>query len=72
LDININLSFSLVQSIQGIVSNMDCASNFQSIEFFNNMDLVWRKDVQHGRARIIKVECAYIPHARVSKKLNGE
>jgi hypothetical protein len=36
------------------------------------MDLVWRKDVQHGRANIIKVECAYIPHAWVSKNLNGK
>jgi hypothetical protein len=36
------------------------------------MDLVWKKDVRHGGAYIIEVECAYIPHARVSKNLNGE
>jgi hypothetical protein len=36
------------------------------------MDLVWKKDVQHGGAHIIEVECAYIPHARISKNLNGE
>jgi hypothetical protein len=58
---------------------MGCASKFQSIEIqnprrspFNNMDLVSRKDVQHEGAHIIEVECAYIPHARVSKFLNGE
>jgi hypothetical protein len=36
------------------------------------MDLVWKKDVQHGGAHIIKVECAYIPHAWISKFLNNE
>jgi Fe2+ transport system protein B len=36
------------------------------------MDLVWKKDVQHGRAHIIKVECAYIPHAQISEFLNSE
>ncbi len=36
------------------------------------MDLVWEKDVQHGRAHIIKVECAYIPHAGILIFLNGE
>jgi hypothetical protein len=36
------------------------------------MDLVWRKDVQHGGPHIIEVECAYIPHAQVSKFINGE
>jgi hypothetical protein len=58
---------------------MGCASKPQSIEIqnlrrspFNNMDLVWRKDVRHGRAHIIKVEYAYIPHSRVLKFLNGE
>jgi hypothetical protein len=30
---------------------------------FNNMDLVWKKKVQHGGAHIIEVEFAYIPHA---------
>jgi len=25
--------------------------------------LVWEKNVRHGRAHIIEVECAYIPHA---------
>jgi len=30
---------------------------------YNNMDLVWKKDVRHGGAHIIEVECAYIPHA---------
>jgi len=33
---------------------------------------VWKKDVQHGRAHIIKVECAYIPHAQISEFLNSE
>jgi hypothetical protein len=49
---------------------MGHVSKSQSIEIqnprkspFNDMDLVWKKDVQHGRAHIIKVECAYIPHA---------
>jgi hypothetical protein len=36
------------------------------------MDLVWKKDVWYGKAHIIKVECAYIPHAQISKFLNGE
>jgi hypothetical protein len=79
LDININLPSFLVQSIQGIVSNMGCASKSQSIEIqnpwkspFNNMDLVWKKDFQHGRPHIIKVECAYIPHAWILEFLNGE
>ncbi len=39
---------------------------------FNNMDLMWKKKVQHGRAHIIEVECAYIPHAQISEFLNGE
>ncbi len=39
---------------------------------FNNMDLVWKKNVRHGGAHIIEVECAYIPHAQTSKILNGE
>jgi hypothetical protein len=30
---------------------------------FNNMNLVWKKNVRHGKAHIIKVECAYITHA---------
>ncbi len=58
---------------------MGHASKFQSIEIqnprkspFNNMDLVWRKNVWHGGEHIIEVECAYIPHARVLKILNGE
>ncbi len=58
---------------------MGHASKSQYIEIqnpkkspFNNMDLVWKKDVQHGGAHIIEVECAYIPHARISKFLNGE
>jgi hypothetical protein len=29
-------------------------------------------DNQHGRAHIIKVECAYIPHAGILIFLNGE
>jgi len=33
---------------------------------------VWKKYVRHGRAHIIEVECAYIPHARISEFLNGE
>ncbi len=36
------------------------------------MYLVWRKDVPYGGSHIIEVECAYIPHAQVSKNLNGE
>jgi hypothetical protein len=36
------------------------------------MDLLWRKDVRHGGAHIIEVECAYIPHAQVLEFLNGE
>ncbi len=36
------------------------------------MDLVWKKYVQHGRAHIIKVECAYVPHARILEFINGE
>ncbi len=79
MDININLLFFLVQSTQNIVSNMGYASKSQYIKFqnpkkspFNNMDLVWKKDVQHGGAHIIEVECAYIPHAWISKFLNSE
>jgi hypothetical protein len=34
---------------------------------FNNIDLVWEKHVQHGGAHIIKIEYAYIPHARILK-----
>jgi len=58
---------------------MGHASKSQFIEIqnpkrlpFNNMDLVWRKDVWHGGAHIIGVECAYIPHAQVLKFLNSE
>jgi len=58
---------------------MGCASKFQYIEIqnpkkspFNNMDLVWKKDVQHGGAHIIEAKCAYIPHARILKFLNSE
>jgi hypothetical protein len=58
---------------------MGHASKSQYIEIqnpkkspFNNMDLVWKKNVRHGRAHIIELECAYIPHARISKFLNGE
>ncbi len=79
MDININLLSFLVQSTQGIVLNMGRASKSQYIEIhnpkkssFNNMDLVWKNDVWHGRAHIIKVECAYIPHAWILKFLNGE
>ncbi len=79
MDININSLFFLVQSAQGIVSNMGRASKSQYIEIqnptkspFNNMDLVWKKDVWHGGAHIIEVECAYIPHARIPEFLNGE
>jgi hypothetical protein len=79
LDININLLFFLIQSAQGIVSNMGCVSKSQYIEIqnpkkspFNNMDLVWKKNVRHGEAHIIKVECAYIPHAWILEFLNDE
>jgi len=51
---------------------MGRASKSQSIEIqnprkppFNNMDLVWKKNVRHGRVHIIEVQCAYIPHAQV-------
>jgi hypothetical protein len=44
---------------------MGRASKSQSIEIqnprkspFNNMDLVWKKDVQYGRAHLIEVEYA--------------
>ncbi len=79
MDININLLFFLVQLVQSIVSNMGRASKSQYIDIqnpkkspFNNMDLVWKKDVRRGRAHIIEVDCAYIPHARISEFLNGE
>jgi hypothetical protein len=36
------------------------------------MDLVWKKNVQHGGTHIIKVECAYITHAQILEFLNGE
>jgi hypothetical protein len=39
---------------------------------FNNMDLMWKKDVQHGNVYIIKLKCAYMPHAWVAKILNSE
>ncbi len=79
MDTYINLLSFLVQSVQGIVSNMAHASKSQSIEIqnprkspFNNMDLVWRKDVRHGGAHFIEVECAYNPHAQILEFLNGE
>jgi hypothetical protein len=49
---------------------MGHVSKSQSIEIqnprrspFNNMYLVWRKDVLYGGPHIIEVECAYILHA---------
>jgi hypothetical protein len=58
---------------------MGRASKSQYIEIqnpkkspFNKKDLVWKKDIRHGGAHIIEVECAYIPHARISNFLNGE
>jgi hypothetical protein len=52
---------------------MGRVSKYQYIEIqnpkklpFNNMDLAWKKDVWHGGAHIIKVECEYIPHAQIS------
>jgi hypothetical protein len=58
---------------------MGRASKSQYIEIqnlkkspFNNMDLVWKKNVRHGKAHISEVECTYIPHARISEYLNGE
>jgi hypothetical protein len=58
---------------------MGCASKSQSIEIqnpkkspFNNMDLVWTKDIEHERAHIIEIECTYMPHAWVLKFLNNE
>ncbi len=47
-------------------------SRTQRRSTFNNMDLVWRKDVRHGVAHIIEVECAYIPQTQVLKNLNNE
>jgi hypothetical protein len=74
-----NLLFFLVQLAQGIILNMGHASNSQFIDIqnprkspFKNMNLVWKKDVQHGGPHMIKVKCAYIPHAQVSEFLNGE
>jgi hypothetical protein len=56
---------------------MGRASKSQSIDIqnprkspFNNMDLVWKKDVQHGGAYIIEVE--YISHAQVSEFSSDE
>jgi len=79
LDINVNLSSFLVQSTQGIVLNMGHVSKSESIEIqnwrvspFNNMDLVWKKNVWHGGAHIIEIESAYIPHAWVLEFLNNE
>jgi len=58
---------------------MGHASKSQSIEIqnprrspFNNMDLVWTKDIQHRGAHIIEVESTYMPHARVVNFLNDE
>ncbi len=79
MDININFNLFLVQLDQNIVSNMGHASKSQYIDIqnpkkslFNNMDLVCKKNVRHGAAHIIEVECAYIPHAQISEFLNGE
>ncbi len=79
MDININLLFFLVQSTQGIVSNMGYASKSQYIEIqnpkkspFNNMNLVWKKNVWHGGGHIIEVEYAYIPHVEILEFLNSE
>jgi len=62
-----------------MVLNMGHASKSQYIDIqnpkkspFNNMDLVWKNDVWHGGAHIIEIECAYIPHAQISKFLNSE
>jgi hypothetical protein len=58
---------------------MGHASQSQYIEIqnpkmspFNNMDLLWKKDVRHGGEHIIEVECAYISHAWILEFLNGE
>jgi hypothetical protein len=58
---------------------MGCVSKSQYIEIqnpkkspFNNMELVWKKNVWHGGAHIIEYECAYIPPAQISKILNNE
>ncbi len=79
MNININLLSFIIQSVQAIVSNMGRASKSQYIEIqnpkkspFNNMDLVWKTNVRHERAHIIKVKCAYIPHAWISEFLKGE
>jgi len=79
LDINIDLLFFLVESTQGIISNMGCVSRSQYIEIQNQRShllTTWtwcgKKNAQHGGAHIIKVQCAYIPHAQISKFLNNE
>jgi hypothetical protein len=61
LHIYIKLMFFLHDHTH-LVSTMGCALKFQSIDIqnlkrspFNNMDLVWTNDVQHGGAHIIKL-----------------
>jgi hypothetical protein len=62
-----------------LVSTMGHVPKSQYIEIqnlesspFSNTDWVWTKDVRHGGAHIIKIKCAYIPHAQILKFLNGE
>jgi hypothetical protein len=37
--------------------------NLNNLVNYNLWLTVWKKNVQHGGAHIIEVECAYIPHA---------
>ncbi len=69
------LNMKIVQSTQGIVSNMGCASKSQPIDIqnpkrspFNNMDLVWKKYVWHGEAHIIKLN-VHTSHMHGSQKI---
>jgi hypothetical protein len=39
---------------------------------FSNVDLVWIPKVKRGGANKAYIEIAYLPHARVSKLLEGE
>ncbi len=72
MDTYINLPFFFLQ-LAIVFQNLNLSkSKTQRRSTFNNMNLVWRKNVQHGVAHIIEVECAYIPQARVLKFLNNE
>ncbi len=79
MDININLLFFSYTINSNLVSNMGSALKSQSIEIqnqkrspFNNMDLVWTKNVWHEGSHIIEVQSAYISHAWISEFFNNE